>query len=76
MNIHWCSLKPDCTIKFFIPKLHENTLFHYFNVTHDGRKNHQVSLTFMEKDQSILINSEKLKVHEHALVLIKNGLHH
>jgi len=41
-----------CTIKFSIPKLYEDTSFHNFNVTHAIRKNHQVTLTFMENQKS------------------------
>ena len=59
MNIHWCSLKTDCTIKFFIPKWYENTPFDNFNVTHAGTKNHQVTITFMENLKRTLINTEK-----------------
>jgi len=76
MYMHWCSLKTDCIIKFFIPKLYENTSFHNLNVTHVGTKNHQVTLRFMENQGNILINTEKMKVDEHALVLIKNKLYH
>jgi len=76
MNIHCCSLKTDCTIKFYIPKLYENIPFDNFNVTHAGTKNHQVPITFMENQGNTLINTEKMKVDEHALVLIKNRLHH
>ena len=75
--MHWCSLKTDCTIKIFIPKLYEqNTPFHNFNVTHAGTKNHHVTRTFMENQGNTLINTEKMKVDEHALVLIENRLHH
>ena len=76
MNIHWCSLKTDCTIECAIPKLYENTPFHNLNVTHDGTKNHQVTRTFMENLGNTLINTEKMKFDEHSLVLIKNRLHH
>ena len=76
MNIHWCSLKTDNTIKFPIPKLHENTAFHHFNVTHAGTNNHQVTIIFMENEENTLINAEKMKVDEYELVLIKNRLHH
>jgi len=76
VNIHWCSLKTDYTIKFSIPKLYENTSFHNLNVTHAGTKNHYVTITFMENLKKTLINTEKMKVDEHALVLIKNKLHH
>jgi len=38
--------------------------------------NHQVTITFMESQGNTLINSEKMKVDDHALVLIKNRLHH
>ena len=76
MNIEWCTLKTDCIIKFSIPKLYENTPFHSFNVTHAGTKNHQVRITLMENQGNILINTEKMKVNEHGLVLIKNRLHH
>ena len=27
MNMHWCTLKTDCTIKFFIRKVYENNPF-------------------------------------------------
>ena len=74
--MHWCSLKTNCTIQFSIPKLYENTSFHNVNVTHTGTKNHQVTITFMENQGNILINTEKMRVDEHKLVLIKNKLHH
>jgi len=51
-------------------------LFIVFNVTHAGTTNHQVTRTFMENQRNTLINAEKMKVDEHALVLIKNRLHH
>jgi len=35
-----------------------------------------MTLTFLENQGNILINSEMMKVEEHALVLIKNELHH
>ena len=76
MNMHWCSLKTDYTIQFFMPKLYENTPFHNLNVTHAGTKNHQVRITFMENQKNTLINTDKMKVDEHAFVLIKNRLHH
>jgi len=76
MNMHLFSLKTDCTIKFSIPKLYENTPIHSFNITHAGTKNHQVTITFMENQENTLINTEKMRVDEHALVLIKNRLHH
>ena len=76
LNMHWCSLKADCTIKCFIPKLHENTPFHNFNVTDDVRNNYKVTITFMQNQWDRLINIEKLKVDEHALVLIKSRLYH
>ena len=75
MNMHWCSLKTNCTIKFSIPKLYENTSFDNLNVTQADTKNHQVTITFMENQKIILINTEKMKVDEHAFVLIKNKLH-
>jgi len=65
MNIHWCSLKTDCTNKFSIPKLYENTPLHNLNVTHAGTKNRQVTITFMENQGNTLINTEKMKVGEH-----------
>ena len=74
--MHWCTLKTDCTIKFYIPKLYENTPFDNFNVIHDGTKNHQVTISFMENQENTLIKTEKIKVDEHTLVLIKNRLHH
>ncbi len=50
--------------------MYENTTFHNFNVTHDGRKNYQVTITFMENDGNTLIKSENMKIDEHVLVLI------
>ena len=74
--MHWCSSETDCTIKCSIPKLYENnTSFDNFNVTHAGTKNHQVTITFMENEENTLINTEKMRVDEHALVLIKNRFH-
>jgi len=68
-------LKTDCNIKFSIPKLYENTSFDNFNITHAGTKNHQITVTFMQNQGNTLINTEKIKLDEHALVLIKNRLH-
>ena len=76
MNMHCCSLKTNCSINLSIPKWYENTPFHNLNITHAGAKNHQVTITFMEKQGNTLINTEKMKVDEHALVHIKNRLHH
>ena len=44
------------------PKLHENTPLHSFNVTHAGTKNHQVTRSFMDNQENILINTEKMKL--------------
>ena len=76
MNMHWCSLKIECTIKFSIQKWYENTPFHNLNVTHAGTKNHQVRITFMENKENTVINTEKMKLDEYALVPTKNKLHH
>jgi len=70
MNLHLCSLETDCTIKVSIPKWYENTSFDNFNITHVGTKNHEVTIIFMENKKKTLINTEKMKVDEHALVLI------
>jgi len=72
MNIHCCSLKTDCTIEFFIPKLSENTPFRNLNVTPAARNNHQVTIGFMKNQEKTLINTEKMTVDEHALELIIN----
>ena len=69
-------IKTNWTIICSIPKLYENTLFDNFNVTHVGTENHQVTITFMENQGNTLINTEKMRVDEHALVLIKNKFHH
>ena len=76
MNMHWCSLKSDCTIKFSIPKGYKNTPSHNFNTNHAARNNHKVTITLIENDGNKMINTENVKVDEHALVLIKNKLHH
>ena len=72
MNIHWCSSKTNCTVKFAIPQLCENMSFHNSNVTHGGKNNYQVTLPFMNNQGNTLNNTEKIKVDEHTLVLIKN----
>ncbi len=69
------ALVTDCTIEESIPKLYENTPFHISNVTHGGRNNYQVTLTFMKNQENTLISTEEMKFDEHALVLIKNRLH-
>ena len=56
--------------------MYENTPFDNFNVTHASTRNHEVTITFMENQEKELINTEKMKVDEHALVLIKNRLYH
>jgi len=56
--------------------LYENTPFHSLNVTHGGRKIHQVTKISIENKQMTLIITEKMKVDEHALMLTKNRLHH
>ncbi len=58
-----------------MPKLFENTPFHHYNDTHGSTNNYQVSLTFMDNQGNSLNNTEKMKVDEHTLVLIKNKLH-
>ena len=73
MIMHWCSLKTDCTITFFIPKWYENTPFHNLNVTHASTKNHQVTRNFMENQGKTLINAKKMRVDDHASVCIKNN---
>ena len=72
MDIHCCSSKTDCTIKFFIPKWYENTPFHNSNVTHGGRNNYQVTIIFMENQGNTLNSTEKMKLDEHESVLIRN----
>jgi len=37
---------------------------------------YQERITFMENIENTLINTDMMKVDEHALVLIKNRLHH
>ena len=71
--MNWCSLKTNQTIKFSIPKVYENTYFHNLNVTHADTKKHQVTITFIANQGNTLINTEKIKVDEHALVLIKTN---
>ena len=63
-------------MKFSMPKLYKNTSFDNFNITHVGTKEHQVTITFMENQENTLINTEKMRIDEHALVLIGNRLHH
>jgi len=51
-------------------------LFDNLNITHVCTKNHQVTRTVMENQGNTLINTEKMKVDELELVIIKNRLHH
>ncbi len=76
MNMYWCSFKTHYTIKLSIPKLYENAPFHNFNTSHAGTKNNQVTTTLMENQGNTLIITEKMKVDEDALMLIKNRSHH
>jgi len=61
MNIYWCSSETDCTNTFSIPKLFENTPFHYSNDTHGFRNNYQVTLTFIENQGNPLNYSENIE---------------
>ena len=54
--------------------MYENPSFHISNVTHGGRNNYQITLTFMKNQGNTLINTEKMRVDEHALVLIKRQI--
>jgi len=56
--------------------MYENTPFHHLNATHAGTKNHKVRIAFMENQENTLINTKKMKGDGHALVLVKNRLHH
>jgi len=51
--------------------LFENILFRNSNITHGHTNNYQVTLTFMDNPGNSLNNTEKMKVDEHTLVLIK-----
>ena len=57
-------------------KLYENTSFDNLNITHVGTKNQQETITFIDNQENTIINTEKMEVDEHALVLIQNKLHH
>ena len=41
-----------------------------------AQENHQVAVTFMENQGNTLINTEKMSVDKHELVLIKNKSDH
>ncbi len=69
--MNWCSLKQIAPLKFPYPKLYENTPFDNLNVSNAGTKNHQVTTTFMENQGNTQINTEKMKVDEHVLMLIE-----
>ncbi len=52
MNINICLSKTDCTNKFSIPKLCENSPFHNSTVNHaTSRNNYIVTFTFYEKSR-------------------------
>jgi len=68
--------KKDCTIEESIFKLWKTLLFYNSAITHEGRNTYQVTFIFMENQGKSLINTEHMIFDEHALVLIKNRLHH
>jgi len=48
INLHSFSSKTNCTSKFFITKLSENSPFHVSSNTHNDRNNYQVTFIFIE----------------------------
>jgi len=54
----------------------EKSPFNNSNITHGSRNNYQVNFSFIENEGKSLISTEKMKIVEHILVLIKNRLQH
>ena len=71
MNLYSLSLKTDCTNKFSIPKLSDNSSFKGSNSTYGDRKNYQVTFTFIENPESSLKNTIMMKHDELLFILIK-----
>ena len=72
MNLHSCSSKTDCTNKFSIPKLSENSPLQVSNINDDDRNNYQVTLTCMENPGNSLRSNVSMKFDELTFMLIKN----
>jgi len=75
MNLYSFSSKTDCTNKFSIAKLSENSPFQFSNSTHDDRNNYQVTFTFIENPRHSPKNTDMIKYDELTFILIENGLH-
>jgi len=69
---HTFSLKTDCTNKFSISKLSENSPFQFFNSTNDDRNNYQVTFTFIGNQGNSLKNTVLMKFDELTFILIKS----
>jgi len=65
------SSKTDCTNKFSIPELSENSPFQVSNINHDDRNNYQVNLDCMETPGNLRKNSVMMKYHKLTYILIK-----
>ncbi len=62
----------DCTNKFSILKLSENSPFQFSYITHDDKNNYQVKFTFIENPGNSLKNTVMMKYDELIFILIKN----
>ena len=71
MKLYSFSSQTDCTNKFSILKLSENSPFQFSNITHDDR-NYQVTFTFIENTGNSLQNTVMMKYNELTFILIGN----
>jgi len=74
MNLHSFSLKTDCTNKFPIPKLSENSPFQVSTSTHDDRNNYRVTFSFIQNPGNSLQNTVIMKYGELRFIHMKNRL--
>ncbi len=75
MNIQLLTIKTNCTNKFPILKLRENSVFHNFEDILGCRNNYQPTFGSMEDQRNALNNIGKIQVDEHTIAVSKNKLH-
>ncbi len=75
MNLYSFYSQTDCTNKFSILKLSENSPFQFSNITHDDRNNYRVTFSFIENPGNSLKNTVIMKYNQLIFILITNGLY-
>jgi len=71
MNLYSFPSKTDCTNKFSILKLSENSSLQGSKSTHDDRNHFQVTVTYIEKTGKSLQNTVMMEYDELIFILIK-----